>query len=404
MPGFDLPLILGPQGLIPMLPADVRNQLIVNVTADVPDYTANLPPSLVTDVNSTVVGAILLCNQAQVGAVNSLAPIGANEFLLMLLGAQLGVPYGLSTNTSVNVQFVNSTPGYVVSNGFLIKDTAGNVYQIQGGGIIGADGTSLVMTALGVQPGPWNVPANTVTGLVTSVPNPIVLNVNNAVAGTPAGTPESMYSYRQRVLQANLAASVGTSRYIKTLLGQVPGVLAGLVSVQQANGGGLRCCIPGGDVYQVAYALFKSGCDPSDFVGSAVNTNRNVSVTILDPPDQYTVIYVNPPVQTVLANGTWNTSASNFTGGAAFPQLTQGPEAAYINQLAVGQPINELEMNAIFQAATSPQLDTNALIRLVWSITINNVVTAPNSGTGAVYGDPESYFATIPSFVTITQG
>ena len=402
--GFDFPIVLTANGLQPQSPISIQQQLLANVAAVQPGYTPNLPGSLVEDISSTDVAAIQLCNQAQVELINSVTPYGANQFLLLQLGQIYGVPFGQATNTSVFVVF-SGTVGYVIPNGMLVNDGT-NTYQVQVGGIITTGGTSDPINAIAVNAGSFGVPENTVTQIQSSVPSGISLTVNNPTPGTPGGAAQTWYAYRAIVLQAGLAASVGTSRFIKTLLAQVPNAQTNLIAVQPASGG-LRVIVGGGgNPYNNAYAIFSSVADPTTLQGSAVSSLRNVTVTIYDPPDTFNIIYVNPPVQTVVMTVTWNTSLTSFTGGAAFPSLVQAPLVAYINGLAVGAPINVLEMNAIFQAAISGVLDPNLLTRLVFSVYINTVLTPPGAGTYAVTGDPESSFFTVTngSGITVTQG
>ena len=127
-------------------------------------------------------------------------------------------------------------------------------------------------------------------------------------------------------------------------------------------------------------------------------------MSVNDYPDTYTVLYVTPGVQTVTLTVTWNTSLTSFSGGAAFPSLTQGPLAAYINQLIVGQPMNLLEMTAIFQQAIAAVLDPNLLTRLVFSVNVNGSPVSPPSGYSDIPGDSESYFTCVANGITIVQG
>lgn len=397
------------QGLQPQAPASLQAQLLAAVAAVTPGYTANLPGSMIEDISSTDVGAIALIDSAKVELVNSLTPDGANEFILGQLGTQYigqGAP-GQPTNTQVNVVFSSTSIGYVITNGFLVSDGT-NAYQVQIGGPITNTGSSAPMTAIAVNPGSFAVPVNTVTTVQTSVPSSITLTVTNPVAGTPGSlTGESWQSFRARVLQSGLAASVGTGRYIKTLIGQLLGAQSNLISVQQASGG-LRVVVGGGggaNTFQIANAIYESVADVSTLQGSAINPGaRNVTVSLNDYPDTYNVLYVSSPQQTVTMTVTWNTVLTSFTGGAAFPSLVQGPLVAYLNALGIGQVINVLEMNEIFQEAVAAVLDPSLLTRLVFSVAINSVVTAPGTGTYAITGDPESFFFAIPSGITVVQG
>lgn len=399
---FDFPIVITSSGLQPQAPSALQQQLLTTVSATNPGYTANLPGSLIEDISSTDVAAIALCDQAKVELVNSLTATGANEFLLNQLGQQAGIPMGVPTNTAVNVVF-SGTVGYVIPNGFLVGDGS-HTYQVQGGGVVGTGGSSTPLTAIALTSGSWSVPAGTVTQKITSVPGSVTLTVTNPLAGTPGGPAETPESYRARVLQANLAASVGTSRFIKTQIGKVLGVASNLISVQQ-SGSNLRVVVGGSpDVYQVAYAIFISIDNPGILVGSAISSGRNVTVSLNDYPDTYSIEYVSAPSQTVTLSVTWNTILTNFTGGAAFPSLVQQPLVNYINSIPIGNPINVMEMNKVFQDAVSSLLDPSLLTRLVFTVFINGVSTAPATGTYAVSGDPESYFTAVTTGITVNQG
>lgn len=154
---------------------------------------------------------------------------------------------------------------------------------------------------------------------------------------------------------------------------------------------------------------FTVGVDTTGYAsyvsGGVVTPNfRNQMITLTDYPDTYNVTFVVPPQQTVAVALTWNSDATNPVSATSMAAAGGPAIVTYINSIAVGQPINEFELNAVFQAATESILDNNFLTRMVWTITINGIVTAPSSGTGAVYGDPESYFYTTLASVTIAQG
>jgi hypothetical protein len=265
-----LPVVITAAGLQPTAPADIRAQLAASVAATNPGYTFNLPGVLVDDVLGTDTAAVVECDQARVETVNSLTPYGANDFLLLQLGEMLGVPVGLASNTSVFVQFTCNSPGFVIVPGFIVTD--GNFqYVIQDGGIIQSNGTSPLLFAIANLAGTWAVPAGTVTQLVTSVPSTITLTVVNPLPGLPGAANETSDLYRVRVLQANLAASQGMSRYLKTILNNVSGVQPRLVSVQSQVGGGWKVLVGGGDPYAVAYAIYSALFDISTLTGSIMS-------------------------------------------------------------------------------------------------------------------------------------
>lgn len=399
---WNIPIVMTAQGLQPQSPQSLLSQLTTNVASKNPGYINNLPGTLIEDISSTDVAAIALCDQSKVELVNSLTPYGANQFLL----AQLGQLYlgqsapGLASNTSVLVVF-SGTAGYVIPNGLLISDGT-YTYQVQVGGVIASTGQSVAITAIAVQSGSWGVAANTVTQILSSVAAGIT--VTNPNTGSPGGTAETWYSFRARVLQAGLAACVSSPRFVKTLIGLLLGAQANLISVQPASGG-LRIVVGGSaDTYEIANAIFMAVANIATLQGSAISSSRNVTVSLTDFPDTYSLLYVAAPVQTVTMSVTWNTTLSNFTGGGAFPSLVQQPLVDYINGLGIGQVINVMEMNEIFQQAVEEVLDSQFLTRLVFDVYINSTLVNPASGTYAISGDAESSFYAQTTGITVQQG
>jgi hypothetical protein len=250
-----LPLVMTDQGLQPAAPADLRAALIALVAATNPDYTANLPGSLIEDISSTDTFALVESDSFLVDLVNSVTPYGANAFLLNQLGILYGVDHQPITNTSVYVIF-NGPPGYVLAQGFVVGDGTYQ-YTCQSGGICGLDGNTLPIYALATVSGSWEVLPNTVVQMLTSVPARIPLTVTNPVAGIPSMSGEPISIFRERCFTAGLAASTGMGRYLKTLVGNIPGVQNRLISVQ-TEGDQYVVIVGGGDPYQVAYAIWQS--------------------------------------------------------------------------------------------------------------------------------------------------
>jgi hypothetical protein len=250
-----VPIIMTTQGLQPAAPADLRNRLITLVAATNPDYTANLPGSLIEDVSSTDTYALVESDSFLVDLVNSVTPYGANAYLLSQLGTLYGVDQQPITNTSVYVVFTGP-PGYVVAQGFVVSDGTYQ-YVCQDGAICGTDGQTVPVYALATQGGAWQVLAYSVTQLSTSVPANIALSVTNPVDGFPSTAGEPIEIFRERCFTAGLAASTGMGRYLKTLLSNVPGVQTRLVSVRQ-DGNNYIIIAGGGDSYQVAYAIWQA--------------------------------------------------------------------------------------------------------------------------------------------------
>ena len=264
------------QGLQPAAPADLRSSLIALVAATVPDYTANLPGSLIEDISSTDTFALVESDSFLVDLVNSVTPYGANAFLLNQLGILYGVDQQPITNTSVYVVF-SGPPGYVIAKGFVVGDGTYQ-YICQTGGICGVDGNTLPIYCLATVPGAWEVLANTVIQMLTSVPASIPLTVTNPVSGIPSLSGEPISIFRERCWTAGLAASTGMARYLKTLCGNIPGVQNRLVAVQTEGNQYVVIC-GGGDPYQVAFAIWQADFYTPGLTGATINiagmTNGN---------------------------------------------------------------------------------------------------------------------------------
>lgn len=131
---------------------------------------------------------------------------------------------------------------------------------------------------------------------------------------------------------------------------------------------------------------------------------RNVSVSLFQNPNTYTIPYVNPPQQVVTVAATWNTTLTSFTAGLSVDQLAIPAMQNYINSIYVGQPINLLDMSSVFQNAVSSVLSVANLTTLQFVVTINGVTASPTAGTSIIPSDPESYFFCSPTGATSVQG
>jgi hypothetical protein len=251
-----IPINMGPQGPIPTPPATLRQQLVTRVSATNPDYTANLPGSMIEDIVSTDVGALVIANQFLIDLINSISPYAANAFILNQLGTDVyGIQPASAANTTVNVVFIG-TPGFIIIPGFTITDGTYQ-YICTEGGVVGTAGQTLPLNAVATVVGTWAVPAGTVNGLITAVPQNVTLTVINPTDGIPSVGTETVTSFRTRTLTAGLAASTGMDRYLKTLLWNVPGVIQRLVSVRiDPVNNKYVILVGGGDPYQVAWAIY----------------------------------------------------------------------------------------------------------------------------------------------------
>jgi hypothetical protein len=232
------------------------------------------------------------------------------------------------------------------------------------------------------------------------------LTVNNPSAGTPAQAAETVEAYRVQVTQGFQTAIQGWQTQLKSLLQQVPGVSSRLISIIPVSmSSNWEVICGGGDVNQVAGAIYAGTGNIGVCVGSQVSSGRNLSATLYDAPNEYTVTYVNPPQATVTVAVTWNTTLPSFTAADAVNQYIIGAVLSYINSIPVGQPINLLVMDQLIQTAVSPVLSPANLTTLTYAVTINSTPESPTSGTHIIPApDNETYLYISPTGATSAQG
>jgi len=401
----DLPVIVTQSGAQPTPPKTLLSNLITNVAAIVPGYTANLPAGLITDLASTATGALALIDSAMVDTINSVSPYGANEPLLMQNGNIYGVVQGVGYNTSVNVVFMGN-PGFVVPKGFTVSD--GNYqYSVQNNTVVPTSGQTEPVYCLAVLSGTWAVPAGSVTQIITSVPSTITLTCTNITAGLPGADSQPISSYRAQVMQAGMATAQGVPSFLRTLLQKVPGVKSNLISYRNVSTGKWALVVGGGDPNEVGLAAYNAIPDISVLTGEVVESSGfkpdSITVTITDYPDHYDIPIILPTSQMVTIILTWNTRVSDQLDPDGVAVAAAYHVVDYINAIPIGEPVNTYQIETIFLEALTPMISPTQISLIEISVGINGVIVPPTDGTGLVFGGEYSYFTTDQSHVTVQQ-
>lgn len=280
----DMSVSYDAAGPIPKTAEALRSQLVSIATRLSPGLTTDLPGSLIEDIVGTDVGALLVCDQIRVDLINSVGPLKANAFLLNLLAQQAGIAARKTQgSTTVSVQFSGPT-GFVIPQGFLVSDGT-YTYSLNDATIIQASGVSSPATCEATTSGMWAVPVGTVNQIISSLPSQISLSCTNPTAGIPGTDSETVYEFRERVWGAQMATVQGYPGFIRQKLTDLENVQARLVSVVQDGNYWVVMC-GGGDIYEMAGAIYKSAGDISRLRGSSVNvtgiTNANPGVVTTD--------------------------------------------------------------------------------------------------------------------------
>lgn len=280
----DLSVSYDAAGPVPKTSEELRADLVSRATELSPGITTDLPGSLIEDIVGTDVGALLMADQIRVDLINSVGPLKANMYMLNLLAQQSGIsPQKTQGSTTVPVVF-SGPAGFVVPQGFLVSDGT-YTYQIADATIILSSGVSSMVTGVATNTGSWAVPVGSVNQIITSLPSGITLTCTNPVAGTPGGAPETNSEFRERVWEGQMSTVQGYPGFIRQKLTDLSNVQARLVSVVQSGNAWIVMC-GGGDIYEMAGAIYKSAGDISRLKGTDLNvtgiTNANPGVVTTD--------------------------------------------------------------------------------------------------------------------------
>lgn len=396
-----IPLVLTDAGAQPTDPSVLRQAILNGVAAISSGYTANLPGTLIEDILSTDMGALVTIDQARVDTINSLYPYSANDYILSLLGAQLGIPQGQATNANVNVVFSGSS-GQVVPQGTIVSDGIGQ-YVSTVGAIISASGSTVPVNCV-ANSSSIVVPAlpNAVTQVLTSFPSGVTITCNNPNAGIAALPPQTSDEYRSQLMLAYAAPVASSAAFILSTVLAVTGVNPLLTAVKVLSTG-YQVIAAGGSPQAIGYAILTASADIYNLLGSQVSATRNVTVSVVDGINTYSIVYVSPPAQVVTGSLTWTTSITNFSQASLVNATATPVVVSYLNSIPVGNPINLIEMMNVFINSVESIIQGQDISNVSISININGSSVTPISGTQLIASDPESYFSTASNALTITM-
>jgi hypothetical protein len=179
-------------------------------------------------------------------------------------------------------------------------------------------------------------------------------------------------------------------------------VITGATGITGVNNNTLIATV----ISQTSFSIGINTTNSGTYTGNGVVAPnfRNVTGSIYDYPDTYTIPFVIPPQQAVSMVVTWGTISTGFVSTSSVAAAAAPALAAYVNAIPVGQPMNLFELQATFQAATAALIPTQLLTRLVFAVSINGIGVAPSTGTGVIAGDPESFFSTTATAIVVNQG
>ena len=401
----DFSVVIGPSGAVPKTSSELRELVVSGATSLSPGITTELPGSLVEDMVSTSVGAIMVCDQTMVDLINSVTPYAANIPMLNHLGEIYGIPRSESVNTAVYVVF-SGVPGYVVPRGLIVSD-GDYQYSVQNNCLITESGKTSPVYCIATSEGNWPVPAGTVNQIVTSVPSAMRLSVTNPGTGIPGREASGEQEYRARVMEAGMFAVQGTPSALKVALCKVSGVQPRLVSYRQIREKEWAVVVGGGDSCEVAHAVYSVIPDVSRLTVDVTETGDNEpereTVTIMDFPDSFQIGFLRPYQQIVTIIVVWDSVDGIYVDPAGVSILAVPTVIDYINNITVGMPVNIFYLQTIFQNAIKTVVDAEQLSLIRINIAVDGVVVPPDENTGLIHGGRYGYFFTDISNVVVKR-
>lgn len=294
----------------------------------------------------------------------------------------------------------------MVPKWFTVSD-GNHQYQVQNNIVIPSGGQTDPVYCLALDSGSWAVPAGSVTQIITSVPASISLSCTNISAGLPGAAEQPEWSYRGQVMQSGMSTAQGVPAFLKAMLRKVPGVKENLISYRQISVGRWAVIVGGGDTFDVAAAIYQSIPDISvltvDVAAEGETQPDSVTVTIQDYPDNYSIPYIIPSSQMVNVILTWNTTTYNIVNPDTVASMAVPKIIEYINNLAVGEPVNIYQLQTIFLIVMSSMTNPTQVSLIDVEIGINGEIVEPAPETDLVFGDKYGYFTTDAAHITVQR-
>lgn len=294
---------------------------------------------------------------------NSYAPTYANDFMWEVLAQSLGLKYKDASQSSVTLLFTGNPGDYIPAN----TKVTGN-FTTSDSVILGTTGTAYA-TAYSDTEGSY--PANTITEILSSVPNGVtVTNPSASIEATSAMTNDELKLSAQRKLR-----NARISSYDYAILNLVElGVVDRLINFKLQDVNGVNCIeavVGGGDVDEVANVLFNSFLVPTKLVSnpSDNDTSRTATATINFFNNPFEIKWTLPKEIKVQIKLTL-TLKDAVINSEQFKISLQELIDEEINGRRCGTPLNKALLNSfVYEVITGMNIEGYKISTIVWEIT-----------------------------------
>lgn len=315
------------------------------------------------------------------GSITSVTTSVPTGYTLTVTNAATGTPGAdAETDSSFRSRIISSAAVSCQSTPRLIKSNVGNVSGVNSRLISVATTTSGLRIMVG-----GGDPYEVAGAIYTSVADidSLVGSVNTITGATQA------------------SPCVITTELTHGLTDGESVTISGALGMTEINGTYAATVISG-----TTFSIAVDTTSASAYTGSGVlETNpRNETINITDYPDSYPITFVTPLQQVVRIVLVWNTLTTNTVSEASVSSLGVSALVTYINGIYAGAPINLYQMESAFSTAIEDIVSGNDLTRMEFTVYIDDVEVTPETGTGIIQGDTQSYLYTTSSYISITRG
>lgn len=354
------------------------------VTDGTYQYVVQTAVTLATDGTSGnvyVVATVAGAWAVSAGSITQIVTSVPTGYTLTVTNAATGTPGDSSgeSDTSYRYRVIQSGAATCQSTSRFIKSSVGGVAGVSSRLISVYSGNGLYRVMVG-----GGDPYQVAGAIYTSIADLPLLtgSVNNITAISQA------------------ASGVVTTELTHGLTGGTV-VISGAEGMTGANGTWEIQVIDNNSFY-----INYNSSSASQYTGGGVlETNpRNEVINIIDYPDTYAIPFVIPLQQIVRIVLLWNTDAENTVSSDTVSTLGTAALVSYINGIYAGAPINLFQLQSTFSTAVSSAVPGANLTRMVFTVYIDGEEVAPDTGTGAIQGDAQSYLYITSSNINISRG
>lgn len=333
-------------GITLSTPDELRQALIDNVTAKIPEFSS-LPYELQQNLIDSSVEVLAYIEQTIGTLFNSFSTDYATNPMFDRLGRSFGITRKAAIYSSANVVF-SGAAGIVIPEGVEVTDADGNIkVKTAEQAVIPTTGSVTIFCES--EDYSDAIPANT----LTKCDSLVNVTVTQPTAGTGGLDAETITQFRSRVWDTIKGVRQGSLYAFRSAVLAVPGVDSRLVNafaVDYAEGSigyrGITVIVGGGDDYEVAEAIMASFLETQKLHTENVQDGDVVTVDLDIYGNAFPVSFIRPAICKIIINVSILTDYN--TDYTVLASTVKDAVTAFVNGLSVGAYLSKSELHDLY--------------------------------------------------------